>query len=259
MTPLLLATATALAGSTWAAGEASADQVRYVGVHPIPAGGVCHIELPHVHVYAPHKSKKKIKLLYRQYDDQYHFVGDPTAYDDYDGPKVAYYGHHPIAVDVVAGVHVDGAPHHIEYCYLNGPHHHHYAPPPDLEFTVKGDAHWFVGTYPASYKKRHKSLVRINAIYKPMKYDRPVVEVDPPEAYVGPVVEVHGHGHVRGPAVRGEVEVRVPAPSLEVEVGLPGLIVVDDHDHHHHRKHKRHRKHRKLKRRKRGRGHWKWK
>ncbi len=233
---------------------ARADQVAYVGIHPIPGGGFCHIEAPHVHVYKPYKNKRKVKLLYRVHDGHYHFVGDPVAHG-YDGPKYAYYGPHPIAVDAVYGAPARGAPHHIEFCYLNGPHYHWYAPPADLEFTVKGDAYWYVGAFPPAYGKRKKALVAINAVYRPMSYVRPVIEVEPPAAYVGPVVEVHAPaveveavpaveveavaGHVHGPVVHGEVhagvEVVVPAPRLEVGLAIPGVVVVEDHHHPHYK------------------------
>jgi hypothetical protein len=252
-------------GVTWA----EADQVKYVGVHPAAGGGFCYIEAPHVHIYKPHKSKKKIKLLYRVHDGHYHFVGDPIGHG-YEGPRHAYYGHHPIAVDVVAGVHVDGAPHHVEFCYLDGPHYHWYAPPADLEFTVKGDAYWYVGVYPPRYKKHRKVLVGINAVYRPIRYTRPVIEVEPPAAYVGPIVEVHAPvveagvvpARVHGPVVHGEVragvEVVVPAPTLEVGVSLPGVVVVEEHHHppgrkvgwykHKKYKHKKYKHKRKYKR-----------
>ncbi len=227
---------------------AHAKQVRYVGVHPIPGGGFCYIEAPHVHIYKPNKDRHKVKLLYRVHDGQYEFVGDPVGYG-YDGPKYSYYGPHPIALDVVAGVPVAGH-HHVEYCYLEGPHFHWYVPPDDLEFTVKGDAYWYVGAYPPEYERNKKALVRINALYRPMEYQRPVIEVEPPVAYVGPIVEVHApvvevahpgvevaHPGVEVVApvaeVRAGIEVHVPVPTVEIGVGVPGVIVVDEHHHHH--------------------------
>jgi hypothetical protein len=244
------------------AAAAEAKQVRYLGGHPADHGGYCHIEASHVHVYAPAKGdRKKAKLLYRVHDHQYHFVGDPGAHD-YDGPRTSYYGHHPIALDVVAGAHVEGAPHDITYCYLDGPHFHAYEPAPGLEFTVKGDAHWFVGSYPDAYEHDKVALVRVNAIYRPMKYTRPVIEVEPPSAYVGPILVVEAPGvfvetpHAR---VRGglSVDLHVPTPTLEVGIALPGVVVIDDHHHHSHsrvkykkHKHYKHRKH--YKKHKRG-------
>jgi hypothetical protein len=210
-----------------------------------------------VHVYAPAKgNKKKAKLLYRVHDHQYHFVGDPAAHD-YDGPRTSYYGHHPIALDVVAGVSVDGAPHDVAYCYLDGPHYHAYAPAPNLEFEVKGDAHWYVGAYPDEYTRNRPALVRVNAVYRPIEYTRPVIEVEPPTAYVGPIFVVDApavivetpRARVRGGV---SVDVHIPTPTLEVGIALPGVIVVDGHHHSHrkhkhkhYKKHKRYRKHRR--------------
>ncbi len=210
-------------------------QVSYVGVHPIPGGGFCHIEVPHVHIYMPAKSHKRVKLLYRKHHGAYYFVGDPVGYG-YDGPRVTYYGPHPIAVDEAVGDHHGDEPHDIEYCYIRGPHYHYYAPPDDLSFEMKGDAYFYVGAYPPSYKQHEKALVGINAVYEPLDYERPVVTVDPPVAYVGPVVEVHGPAvEVTAPVVevaephaevRAGIEVHVPAPRIEVGIGLPGVIVV---------------------------------
>jgi hypothetical protein len=250
----LIVTATlGVALSAAAYGSASADQVRYVGMHPIAAGGFCHIEAVHVHVYAPHKDKAKVKALYRVHDGNYHFVGDPVAYG-YKGPKKTYYGHHPVAIDVVVG---DPMPqHHTEFCYLDGPHYHYYSPPSDISFVVDGGAYWYAGTYPDVYVREKPAYVAVNAVYEPIVYERPVVTVVPPKVYVGPVVEVRGHGHGHGHGAVGVgvgvgvsagVEVHVPAPTLEVGIAVPGVIVVDDDHHHHKYKHKH----------KRGRGHWK--
>jgi hypothetical protein len=177
---------------------------------------------------------------------------------------VSYYGHHPIAVDAVAGVHVAGTPHDLEYCYLNGPHFHAYAPAADLKFELKGGAYWYVDAYPKAYETDKRALVRINAVYEPIVYARPVITVEPPVAYVGPILEVHAvvatpsvvveapgaHAEVRGGLF---VDVHVPRPTLEVQVGLPGIVVVDDDHHHRHRtvhverKHKHKHKHKKHK------------
>ncbi len=230
--------------SALAAGSAAADQVKYIGMHPINGGGFCHIEAAHVHVYAPAGGNQRVRAMYRQHDGNHHFVGDPVAHG-YKGPRKTYYGHHPVAVDVVVG---DPAPqHHVEYCYLNGPHYHHYAPPADISFVVDGGAYWYAGAYPPAYERDKAAYVSVNAVYEPIVYERPVVTVAPPAVYVGPVVHVRGHGH--GPVVRGGaavgvgvsagVEVHVPAPRLEVGIAVPGVIVVDDHHHHGHHKHKK--------------------
>lgn len=251
-------------------GRGKGKQVKFVGVHPIPkghGGGVCHIEAQHVHIYRP----SDIKVQYRFHDDHYYFVGDPVAYG-WDGPRHTYYGHHPVAVDVVLGDEGD----HTEYCYLDGAHFHAYAPPPQLEFEVQADAHWYVGDMPEAYVSARAELDPIDVVYEPIVYARPVVVVEtPPPMWVGvryavvapvvvvdsPKVKVRGRGHHHGHA---DAEVHLVAPSLSIEVGVPSVVIdthvhggvfVESHGHHKHKKHKRH-KH-KGKRGKWKRGRWK--
>jgi hypothetical protein len=242
-------------------GRGKGKQVKFVGVHPIPkghGGGVCHIEAPHVHVYAPQDAK----VQYRMHDDSYYFVGDPVAYG-WDGPRHSYYGHHPVQVDVTLGDRGD----HVEYCYLDGAHFHSYAPPAELKFEVQADAYWYVGDMPAAYVEARAELDPIDVVYEPIVYARPVVVVEtPPPAWVGvryavaaPVVEVEtpkvkvkGHGHGRGHV---DAEVQLVAPSLSVEIGVPAVVVdthvhggviIDDHHHHHHKgKYKGHKGHKR--------------
>jgi hypothetical protein len=215
--------------------QASAEQIRYSGTHPIPEavdGEFCYIEFPHVHVYKP----KHAATLYRVENDHYHFVGDPVAHG-YDGPKYSYYGHHPVVIDPDVHIHV-GEP-VTEYCYLDGPHFHGYEPPPGLTFELKGGAHWYIGKYPKPYYNNRKRYARVNAVYTPVVYERPVVEVDaPPVGYVGPVVEVVTPAvEVHAPSV----EVHVPVPTIDIHVGGPGVIV-GGHRHHKHKKFKKYRK-----------------
>jgi hypothetical protein len=233
-TTLLTLTAAAVLAAL-APAMASAQQVRYSGTHPIPAsvdGDFCYIEFPHVHMYQPHEAK----TLYRVENGHYHFVGDPVAHG-YDGPRHSYYGHHPVVIDPDVHIHV-GQP-VTEFCYLDGPHYHGYEPPPGLTFEVKGGAHWYIGKYPKDYHKHRKGYARINAVYKPVVYERPVVVVDaPPVGYVGPVVEVH--------AVAPAVEVHVPVPTIDIHVGVPG-VVIGGHRHHKHKKYKKHKRYKRGK------------
>ena len=235
-------------------GTASADKkhYRYVGIHPIAkahGGGMCHIQAPHVHIYAP----VDVKVNYRDHDGYNYFIGDPVAYQ-WDGPKVSYYGHHPVPVDVIVE---DDHP-DTEYCYLDGPHYHAYEPPPGIEVKLQGGAYWYVGDFPEAYVKGKVVYDPIDVVYKPMVYTRPVVVVDaPPPGWYGigvvvggPVVDVHAHAPV--------VEVRTPPPpAVRVEVAVPTveigigahLHVGEVHDHHGHHKHKKF---------KRGRGRGRW-
>lgn len=247
------------------AGVAWADKKkhhRYIGVHPIAkahGGGMCHIEAPHVHAYAP----LDVKVQYRDHGGYHHFVGDPVAYD-WDGPRHAYYGHHPVPVHVVVGDDDEN----VQYCYLDGAHYHHWAPPPGLEVKLHAGAYWYVGDFPEPYVKGKVIYDPIDVIYEPITYVRPavVVETPPPGWYGGvviaaPVVEVRGKGKGRGrPHVHahghgGAVEVHVPAPAVRVKVGLPSVHVgvgagVHVHGHGHYRagKHKHKHKHKRGKR-----------
>lgn len=241
---LLVVLAAGVAGTS----EAGADrpQHRYVGIHPIPAkqgGGLCHIEAPHVHVYGI-----EAKVQYRDHDGWSHFVGDPVAYG-WDGPKHAYYGHHPVPVHVVVGDDHDDT----EYCYLDGPHYHAWAPPPGLDLELRGGAYWYVGQFPRAYVDGRRAYGPIDVVYEPIHYTRPVIEVAvaPPQWYglvVAPAAVV-----VPPPRpVRAGVEVVVPAPTLRVEVAVPSIVVgvgggvvVHDHGHRYKVKHKH----------RRGRGH----
>ncbi len=221
------------------------SQVRFVGVHPIArvhGGGLCHIELPHVHVYEPVGER----VQYRDHDGDHFFVGDPVAYG-WDGDKHAYYGHHPIDVDVVVGGHDQ-----TEYCYLDGAHYHAYAPPPELAFEVRAGASWYVGDVPDVYLAGRKTYDAIDVIYEPIVYPRPVVVVeDAPPQWIG--VTVHAHLPavvvdapavvVEAPRAHVRAGVEVIAPSLEISVGVPTLQIelgggVVVHDHHHHGKRK---------------------
>ena len=203
-------------------------QVRFVGIHPIPkaeGGGICYIEGPHVHIYAADK------VQYRNHDKSNYFVGDPVAYG-YDGPKYAYKGHHPIHVEAVVGGDPDE-----EWCYIDGPHFHYFAPPEGPEFKVAGDAYFYVGTPPRAYIEARPAMVRINAMYTPLVYERPVVAVEAPVGWIGARVDLGGPAvgvgvvapgvgvGVVAPGVAVGAEVHVPVPSVHVGVSLPGVVV----------------------------------
>lgn len=236
-------------------------QVRFAGFHPVAkveGGGMCHIEFPHVHTYPANK------LEYRVVADNHVFVGDPVAYG-WDGPKHAYKGHHPVQVNVIANI---GDP-YTHYCYLDGPHYHTFEPTILPEYEVVGDAYFYVGTPSPVYLEARPAYVGINAVYRPIVYTRPVVEVEAPSAWImvrpgfvveAPVVEVDAHpgrhrGHhkgevgvVGGVGVAAGISVNIPVPtvSVGVQVGGPGVIV---HDHRHRRGKFKHKKFKKRKRR----------
>jgi hypothetical protein len=230
-------------------------QVRYAGIHPVAKGegkGICHIEFPHVHAYSANK------LEYRVVADNHVFVGDPVAYG-WDGPRHSYKGHHPVQVNVVAGI---GDP-YTHYCYLDGPHYHAFEPPAGPEFKVVGDAHFYVGTPSPVYLEARPAYVGINAVYTPIAYRRPVIEVEAPSAWimvrpgfvVEPAVVIDAHpGRGRGPSKHGpvhggvgvsagvSVHVPVPTVSVGVSVGGPGVVVRERHRGHGKFKHKKFKK-----------------
>jgi hypothetical protein len=206
-------------------------QVMYASVHPVPpheGGGFCNIEGPHVHLYRPDHADE----LFRVVGGAYLFVGDPVPFG-YDGSKHAFYGPHPIPVDeIVAGPHAehDGA----VFCYLEGPHYHIYVPPPTLKFTERGGAYWYVGEWPRSYQLDAPRYRKINVVYEPLLYARPVITASAPVEYHVPVIAVT----VPPPP---KVIVR-PRPIVEVRV--PWLVVeegsYDYGTYYHHRHHRHH-------------------
>ncbi len=231
----------ALAFATPATAKKYGKQVRFAGIHPVPkgeGGGICYLEAPHVHIYKPNK------LEYRVVAENNVFVGDPVAYG-WDGPKHAYKGHHPVQVNVVAGV---GEP-NTTYCYINGPHYHSFEPPPGPEFKVVGDAYFYVGEPAPIYLEQRPAYIGINATYEPIVYTRPVIEVEPPSMWIGVrpgfavvapaavIVDDHPGRHLGhhkgdvivggGAVVTGGVSVSVPVPSISVgvHVGGPAVIV----------------------------------
>jgi hypothetical protein len=209
--------------------SAEAAVVRYLSQHPLPrkmGGGFCYIDVPHVHDFGPSDPR-----MYRQVDGQYYFVGDPAPFN-YDGPRTAYYGPHPI---VEANVQF-GQP---EYCYLQGPHYHWYAPPPQASFEMRGGAYWFTGTYEPAYYQDRPRYVVVNEAYAPIVYTRPVVDITlAPAAFHGEIVG-GGPGWRAGVVVGGP-----PPPVVQVGVGInvggpPGTVIVD-HDNGRHRGWERH-------------------
>lgn len=209
-------------------------QVRFVGIHPIPkseGGGMCAIEGPHVHIYAANK------LEYRDHRGDAYFVGDPVAYN-YEGPKYAYKGPHPIHVDAVVGGEPD-----VVYCYLEGPHFHYFQPAADPDFKLEGDAYFYVGEPSHVFVEARPAFVGINAVYRPFVYTRPVVEVEPPSGWIGaraefmppvvvaPVIVDHrGRGRaevIGGGVIGGGIDVHIavpPPPSIHIGIGVGGSI-----------------------------------
>jgi hypothetical protein len=208
------------------AATAQAAVVRYMSQHPLPrklGGGFCYIDAPHVHDFGPSDPR-----MYRQVDGEYYFVGDPTPFD-YQGPRTAYYGPHPV---VEANVQL-GQP---VYCYLQGPHYHSYEPPAQASFELRGGAYWFTGTYAPAFYDQRPRYVAVNEAYAPLVYERPVVDVTlAPPAFHGELVGGgpgwRGRAVVGAPVVSASVVVAPPPPvQIGVGINLGGPVVVDSYD-----------------------------
>jgi hypothetical protein len=207
---------------------AIAKTVEYVSQHPVPhkyGGGFCTIEVPHVHNYPPDDHR-----MYRQLGDgKYYFVGDPTPFQ-YDGPRYAYYGAHPV-------VEAEARVGHPVFCYIKGPHYHPYEPPPQAQFQFTGGAYWYVGNFPPAYYDDRPHFAVINEAYAPLVYTRPVVDVQLAPPIVRADLAIGGPGWgarvalgvpvapvavvpVAAPPPPPVAVVPVPAPALEVGVGI---------------------------------------
>jgi hypothetical protein len=218
-----------LSASAWATVN------RYMSQHPLPrkmGGGFCYIDAPHVHDFGPSDPR-----MYQQIDGQFYFVGDPSPFD-YQGPRHAYYGAHPV---VEANVQFG----HPVYCYLRGPHYHWYQPPPQATFELRGGAYWYTGAYDPVYYAQRSRYVVVNDAYTPIVYTRPVVDVAvAPPAFHGEIV-AGGPGWRAGAAVGAPVVsagvVVAPPPPVVVGVGInvggppPPVVIVDRHDNGRHR------------------------
>jgi hypothetical protein len=182
----------------------------------------------------------------------------------WDGEKHAYKGHHPVQVNVVGEV-PEPTTH---YCYITGPHYHSFEPPEGMDYRVAGDAYFYVGVPSPLYLEARPQYIGINAVYQPVVYTRPVVEVEPPtgwilmqpqfvvEAPTAAVVVGGPPGLVKkGAVVTGGVGVGVgvgvgivvpPPPTISVGVGVhiggPAVIVAPGggHGKFKHGKFKRH-------------------
>ena len=107
------------------------------------------------------------------------------------------------------------------FCFLDGPHFHYFAPPEGPEFKLAGDAYFFVGEPPHAYVEARPAMMKINAIYQPIVYARPVIEVDAPVGWIGARAEFVAPS-VRAVVVppSADLTVRVPMPSVHIGVGV---------------------------------------
>lgn len=199
----------------------------YAGPHPVDphfARGLCQIEGPHFHAYAPHK-----KLLYLRAGGEWHFIGDPVQFEPELESRYAFVGHHPLFwVDADVGKH---------FCYISGPHFHLDAPDPELGFELKGDAYWYVGPRPAWYRPPRRTP--IDNYYAHVELVHPEIHVTPPAGFIGihagPGGAVMAAG-VTAPTISAGLHVELPSVGLVIG-GRPAprrrVVYVRDHDHRH--------------------------
>ena len=122
--------------------RADAPMVRYIGMHPLSPhqGEFCYIDAVHYHRFVPVDLRVYVTVNGGAQGNGQLYVGDP-AWLGYDGPKVGYYGPHPLEVPLApeAG--------HL-FCYISGAHYHVTAPAPSTSMVLKDGVYWYVGPPP---------------------------------------------------------------------------------------------------------------
>ena len=73
----------------------------------------------------------------------------------------------------------------VEYCYLDGPHYHCFAPPraPSSRSSVARTS--TSREPPPVYVEARPAMIKVNAVYTPLVYTRPVVAVEAPSGWIG--------------------------------------------------------------------------
>jgi len=117
--------------------------VRYIGMHPLSPhqGEFCYIDAVHYHRFVPVDVRVYLTVNGGAQGNGQLYVGDP-AWLGYDGPKVGYYGPHPLEVPLApeAGR---------LFCYISGAHYHATAPAPSTSMVLKDGVYWYMGPPPA--------------------------------------------------------------------------------------------------------------
>jgi hypothetical protein len=118
--------------------RAAVPMVRYVGMHPLPPhqGEYCYIDAVHFHHFLPDDNRVYARLK----NGGELYVGDP-AWLGYDGPKVGYFGPHPLAVPLAP----EAEP---LFCYIATAHYHAVAPAPSPNMVLKDGVYWYLGPPP---------------------------------------------------------------------------------------------------------------
>jgi hypothetical protein len=136
---------------------------RYHGIHPVSPhqGAFCYIDVPHVHRISP--PDQRVYLMLK--DGENLFVGDPVALG-YDGPKIGYFGPHPLAV-------ADAPGEPPVFCYLTGPHYHATAQPASPSLVEKAGVTWYLGPLPPPSDPGRVWINEVRGIagYAPPKVD----------------------------------------------------------------------------------------
>jgi len=154
-------------GAAIPAARADAPMVKYIGMHPLSPhqGEFCYIDAIHYHRFVPVDLRVYVTVNGGAQGNGQLYVGDP-AWLGYDGPKVGYYGPHPLEVPLApeAG--------HL-FCYISGPHYHVTAPPPSTAMVLKEGVYWYMGPPPPLDVQR----AWINEVHAIKAYVPPKVEL----------------------------------------------------------------------------------
>jgi len=153
-------------GAATPAAGADAPMVKYIGIHPLSPhqGEFCYIDAVHYHRFVPVDLRVYVSVNGGAQGNGQLYVGDP-AWLGYDGPKVGYYGPHPLEVPLApeAGR---------LFCYISGAHYHVTAPPPSPTMVLKDGVYWYLGPPPPADVQR-SWINEVHAIkaYVPPKAD----------------------------------------------------------------------------------------
>lgn len=188
---------------------ARADQplVKYMGTHPLPPhqGEYCYIDEIHYHRFVPVDLRVYVTLK----DGGQVYIGDP-AWLGYDGPKVGYFGPHPLAVPLAP----QAGP---LFCYIAGPHYHAAAPAPSPQMVLKDGVYWYLGPSPPIDVQRSW----INEVHPVKGYVPPPVNLAaaPPRYHA---FQVGDAAPPPAPAAGGPAAARASAPAITGAGGSAG-------------------------------------
>ena len=141
---VVAATAGGLPGLGARVARADQPMVKYVGMHPVSPhlGEYCFIDEIHYHRLVP----ADLRVYTTLKDGSHLYVGDP-AWLGYDGPKVGYFGPHPLPVPLAP----DDGP---LFCYITAPHYHATAPAASPHMVLKDGVYWYLGPPPPADVRR---------------------------------------------------------------------------------------------------------